>query len=167
MQTERSTAVGVFQNRADAERAVEELRRGGFTDDQIGFVTQGKTRESVESSERGSNAGGGAVAGMATGAGIGGLVAAAASLAIPGFGPVVAAGILATVLGGAAIGAAAGGILGALVGLGVPEEEARYYEEEFKSGRTLVTVKATGRYDEAREALRRAGAYDVERRRAA
>ena len=62
--------------------------------------------------------------------------------------------------GGAAAGAAAGSLVGALIGLGVPEEEARYYEGEARSGRTLVTVRAEGRYDEASAITRRHGGYD-------
>jgi hypothetical protein len=50
---------------------------------------------------------------------------------------------------------------GALVGIGVPKEEAEYYEGEFKSGRTIVTVRPEGRYDEAVEVLQRFGAYDA------
>src|SRR5919202_424737 len=66
--------------------------------------------------------------------------------------------------GGAAIGAAGGGLVGALTGsMGVPEDEARYYDQEFQSGRTIVTVKADGRYDEAQRILRDHDAYDVTR----
>jgi uncharacterized protein (TIGR02271 family) len=83
---------------------------------------------------------------------------------IPGVGPIIGAGILAATLGGAAAGAAAGGMLGALTGLGVPEDEAEYYEGEFKSGRTLLTVKADGRAQEATSILRRFGAYDIDSR---
>jgi hypothetical protein len=167
---ERSTVVGVFEKRADAERAIDELHRIGFRDDQIGFIWRGEDRTHTTTSHEdtaGDHAASGAVGGMVAGAGIGGLIAAAAALAIPGFGPVVAGGILATILGGAAAGAAAGGILGALVGMGVPEEEARYYEHEVGEGRFLVTVKADSRYDEARDVLYRFGAYDVEHRRGA
>jgi uncharacterized protein (TIGR02271 family) len=75
---------------------------------------------------------------------------------------VIAGGLLAGIVGGAAVGAAAGGLMGALVGsMGVPEEEARYYDQEFRSGRTIVTVKADGRYDEAQRILRQYDAYDV------
>jgi hypothetical protein len=165
---ERSTVVGIFDRREDAERAIDELHRIGFRDDQIGFAWRGGDATEVHDTthiDTGSHAGEGAVGGMLAGAGIGGLVAAAASLLIPGFGPVLAGGILATVLGGAAVGAAAGGILGALVGMGVPEEEAHYYESEFNEGRILLTVKADGRFDEARDLLYRNGAYDVEHRR--
>jgi len=158
---ERSTVVGVFRERDAAERSIDSLHRSGFRDDQIGFVMKGN-EDGEGGNDRGSHAGEGAVSGILAGAGIGGIIAAAASLLIPGFGPVIAGGILATVLGGAAIGAAAGGILGALVGMGVPEEEARYYEEEFNEGRILVTVKAGDRYQAARDILRREGAYDIE-----
>jgi len=163
---ERSTVVGVFEHRNDAERAIDELHRAGFTDEQIGFVMRdgGEHVTHDVSTTDTSQAGEGVVGGMLAGAGIGGLVAAAAALLVPGFGPVLAGGILATTLGGAAIGAAAGGILGALIGMGVPEDEARYYETEFKSGRMLVTVRADGRFDEARDILYRSGAYDVDHR---
>jgi hypothetical protein len=155
----RMTVVGVFSNRSDAERALDDLAVAGFKDDQVGLLTrsgnlQGKD---VAREAKGSQAGEGA----ATGALVGGLVGAAASLLIPGVGPVIAGGILASVLGTAVVGAAAGSILGGLVGLGVPEEEARYYEGEFKAGRTLVTVKSDNRWEEARAILRRDGAYDV------
>jgi hypothetical protein len=68
---------------------------------------------------------------------------------------VIAAGLLAGVLGGAAAGAAAGGIVGALVGLGIPEDEAHRYQEEFLQGRTLVVVQAVARGAEAIGILRR------------
>jgi len=82
---------------------------------------------------------------------------------IPGFGPVIAAGLFATILGGAAVGAAAGGIIGALVGAGVPEEEAHYYEGEFNEGRAIVTVRSDGRTSEVEDILARYGAYDMQR----
>jgi hypothetical protein len=61
--------------------------------------------------------------------------------------------------GGAAV---VGTIVGALIGLGIPEEEARFYEGEFTAGRTLVTVKPQGRYEEAKAILRNNGAYDMQ-----
>ena len=161
---ERSTVVGVFEHRDDAERAIDELHRAGFTDEQIGFIVRDGDHTTRDVTTGTSQAGEGAVGGMLAGAGIGGLIAAAASLLVPGFGPVLAGGILAATLGGAAIGAAAGGILGALIGMGVPEDEARYYESEFTAGRMLVTVKADGRFNEARDILYRFGAYDVDHR---
>jgi len=80
---------------------------------------------------------------------------------LPAIGPVIAGGVLASVLASAAGGAAVAGIVGALIGMGVPEEEAAYYESEFRSGRTLVTVQADGRYDEVVALLRRHGAAEM------
>jgi uncharacterized protein (TIGR02271 family) len=163
--TERTAVVGAFEQRRDAERAVEELHRAGFRDDQIGFATRGG--EAVEGGtdieETGSHAGSGAAGGLLTGGVIGGILGALAAGLIPGIGPVIAGGILAGVLGGAAVGAAAGGLLGALVGMGVPEDEAEHYNREFESGRTIVTVKADGRSDEARAILQRYGVLEYGR----
>src|SRR5919199_6903945 len=166
--TERPTVVGVFENRTQAERAVDELHRAGLRDDQIGYAAHGG--EAPEGSTNWQTAGPGeagegAAKGLATGAGIGAILGALATGLIPGIGPVIAGGLLAGIATGAVAGAAAGGLLGALVGsFGVPEEEARYYDEEFRAGRTIVTVKANGRYDEAQSIVRRYGAYDVETR---
>lgn len=167
MAMERTTVVGVFRDRDDAERAIDELHRLGFRDDEIGFAVRGgdtNVSTTERATDKAADTGSGALSGAIAGAGIGGFIAAAAAVLIPGFGPVVAGGILATVLGGAAVGAAAGGILGALIGLGVPEEEAHYYESEFNQGRIIVTVKAGSRFNEARDVLFRHGAYDVEHR---
>jgi len=159
---DRTAVVGVFERREDADRAVEALQHDGFPDDRIGFAVRGggDTPEGATDSAV-TGAGEGAATGLLTGGVIGGLLGAAASGLIPGIGPVLAGGILASVLGGAAVGAAAGGLLGALMGLGVPEEEARYYQNEFEAGRIIVTVRANGRSAEARSILDSHGAYDV------
>src|SRR2546421_11199835 len=159
--TDRSTVVGVFELRSEADAAIYELQRAGFRDDQIGFIVRnedaGTTVEDGNTTEKAP----GATTAAVSGGIIGGVVGAVAALLIPGLGPAIAGGILVTVLGGAAIGAAAGGIVGALVGMGVPEEEARYYEGEFHSGRTLVTVRADGRQQEAINILHHYGGYDA------
>jgi uncharacterized protein (TIGR02271 family) len=169
MQTSsRSTVVGVFPDRARAERAIDDLKRNGFHDDQIGIAArdaedrEGTIRSSGE--DKGGDAAGGAAGGAVTGGVVGGVLGALAAGLIPGIGPVIAGGLLAGVLGGAAVGAAAGGLIGALTGMGVSEDDARYYDEEFRGGRTLVTVKADGRYDEARSILHSHGGYDAESR---
>jgi hypothetical protein len=165
----RTTAVGVFRDRGDAEQALRALHDAGFGDDDIGFAWRGGDAPAGTTTHGETKSGEAA----ATGAVVGGLLGAAAALLIPGVGPAIAGGILAPLLGGGAAttagaaaagavaGAATGGILGALVGLGIPEEEARYYEGEFQSGRIIMTVRAGGRYDEAASIMRRYGAYDV------
>ena len=76
----------------------------------------------------------------------------------------VAGGVLAAILGGGAIGAAAGGVIRALTKMGIPEEEANYYQNEFEAGRILVTVHAPNHQQQVLDVLRRSGAYDASRR---
>jgi hypothetical protein len=163
----RDTVVCVFEEREAAARAVEELRRAGFSDRELGVVTRSEATElrsgpADEPPTEKSLWGEGAATGVAAGAGVGilwalGIVAGV----LPGIGPIVAGGILGSVLASAAGGAVVGGILGALIGLGIPEDEARFYESEVHIGRTLVTVRSPSRAPEAWAILRRYGAYDV------
>ena len=127
--TGRRTVVGVVDGPNHGEMARTELKTAGFRPKQVSVVARA-TRETQEMAEKTGMgvAGTGAVLGGITGGIVGWLVGIGA-LAIPGIGPIVAAGALATTLGGAAVGAAAGGLLGALVDLGIPQEEARGYEE--------------------------------------
>jgi uncharacterized protein (TIGR02271 family) len=159
--------VGVFHEREDARQAIEALKDAGFAPDSISILSPDKQATQSMAEETGTHAGSGAATGAVAGGilgGLGGWLVGIGALAIPGIGPFIAAGAFATALGGAAIGAGVGAIAGALVGMGVPKEEAEYYEGEVKSGRTLVTVRADGRYDEAQRILRQHGAYDIESR---
>jgi len=163
----QNVAVGVFQDRALAQEAIQELKRQGFRDDQIGVAAK-HDEDLPEGGEHheGSHAGKGAGAGAAAGLGVGGLWGLGIVAGVlPAIGPAIAGGVLASMLASAAAGAAAGGLIGALVGLGIPEDEAEYYEGEFKEGRILVTVRTDGNYDEARNILQRFGAYDVHSQR--
>jgi hypothetical protein len=152
------TAVVDFPDRTHAEYAVEQLLAGGFAPEQIGFlVPEGSTEVEVPPLDPGNKAEEGAGVGAAAGGVLGGLVGAAlASTVIPGIGPVIAGGLLLGALGGALVGVTGGSLFGALVGLGLPEEEARHHERQFHSGRTLVTVRAEDRYDEAMAILQQA-----------
>lgn len=161
--TERNTVVGVFHDRARAREAINELKRMGFRDDQIGMTAKrsdDETDEMMEGDE--TYAAEGAAAGLATGAGLGALwgLGIAAGV-LPAIGPAIAGGTLAAMLTSAAAGAAAAGLAGTLVGLGIPKDEAEYYQSEFEAGRVIVTVKAEGRTSEAMSVLRRFGGYDM------
>jgi len=163
MQTthQRSTVVGVFNDRARAQEAVRALKQAGFREEQIGVVA--RHEETEHAVAEGSKAGAGAATGLAAGAGIAALWSLGISLGVlPVIGPILAAGPIAAALLSAAGGAAAGGLVGALIGLGIPEDEAKYYESEFQSGRTIVTVHAEGRTEEAWTILHRHGAYNRE-----
>jgi len=163
--TRRTHYVGVFDDRNDAELAARDLREKGFKDEQIGYAWRddaGKTHT------EGNKSGEMAASGAGTGVVLGGIIGAGAALLIPGIGPVVSGGLLATALAGAATGAVAGGVAGgvsgALVGLGIPDVEAKYYDEQFKKGGTLMTVRADDRYNDASEIVRRRRGFDYETR---
>ncbi|MBD2773396.1 general stress protein [Iningainema tapete] len=148
-------AVGVFSSRSDAEYALTELRDAGFNmnkvsviakdGDHYGDIAGAQTQEHV-----GNKADEGAAKGAVTGTvlgGLTGLLVGLGTLAIPGVGPILLAGevasTLATAAVGAGIGAATGGLLGGLVGLGIPEERARVYSDRVSSGDYLVIVDGT------------------------
>jgi hypothetical protein len=155
--TTRTTAMAAFDSRAQAERAIEDLQRAGFGPDQIGFITRRNEGVLTDATDTEVRAESGAAAGAVTGGILGALVGGAVALSLPGVGPILAAGLLAGVLGASAAGAWGGGLLGALIGLTLPEEEARYYEEELQAGRALVMVQAGDRYTEAMDILARNG----------
>lgn len=99
--------------------------------------------------------------GAVTGGIVGGVIGVVAGLLLPFIGPAVAGGALIAALGGAALGAVAGGFMGAFVRMGVPEEQARQYEQEFKAGRTIVTVRTDDRQQDALNILSNNGAIYV------
>jgi len=164
MAERRSTIIGVFEDRLEAENALRDLEAAGFSSDQLGFAIRGSdaVRGGMITDAQGTKDAKGAITGAAIGAAVGGLLAAAATLLIPGVGPVIAGGLLTTVLGGAAAGTAVGGILGAMSGLEVSEEEAKYYEKHFSEGKALVAVKPGVRANEAAAILRSHGGYDLQ-----
>lgn len=145
-------AVGVFSSRQDAEYAINELKRSGFPTSKVSVIARDADRQGdiagVDVTDRkGNQADEGAKAGALTGGALGGitgLLIGLGSLAIPGVGPVLLAGevatALATTIAGGAIGAAAGGLVGALVGLGIPEERARVYNDRVSRGDYLLIV---------------------------
>jgi uncharacterized protein (TIGR02271 family) len=155
------TVVGLFRKTLGAERAIRDLKDAGFPDSQIGVLMRDPDEERRLAEQTGTKAGEVAAAGAVTGGVLGGLVgllAGVGALVIPGVGPLIAGGALASTLAGAGIGAAAGGLVGALIGLGIPEEEARYYERGLQEGGILVSVEAGARAVEARSMLLNAGA---------
>jgi hypothetical protein len=139
-----STAVfGIATSRSQAERAVIDLRDAGFTGNDISVLfpddsgTRDFAHEKATKAPEGATAGG--TVGGALGAGLGWL-AGIGALAIPGVGPFIAAGPIMAALGGAAVGATVGGVSGALIGLGIPELEAKQYEDKLRKGNILLSV---------------------------
>ena len=155
------TVVGLFADQPAAERGIEGLKVAGFSEQQIGVAVRDKQQQQDLTEGTGAQAAEGATKGAVGGGvlgGVVGLLAGVGALVIPGIGPIIAGGALASTLAGAGIGAAAGGIIGALVGMGVPEEDARHFERAFKQGGVLVTVSAGADAELARESLLAEGA---------
>ena len=151
------TVVGLFPRRQDAESAIRELKGAGFSDDRIGVALQDPNEQRDLLETAGGSAAEGAATGALSGGLVGGLIGLLGSLLIPGVGPIVVGGVLASTLTGAGVGAATGGVIGALVGMGVPEQDAEHFDRGLRSGRTLVTVTAGARTEEALAILDRHG----------
>ena len=172
------TVVGLFDTFTEAQNVVQQLTNSGFDRNEISILANdargeyANSRAVGDSSSTAEGAGAGAVGGGVLG-GVLGLLVGVGALAIPGIGPVLAAGPLAAALGtagastlvGAGIGAAAGGVIGALVGAGIPEEDASFYAEGVRRGGTLVMVKSSDDMAQrAYDLMRNSGAVDIDQR---
>ncbi|OLP62763.1 hypothetical protein BJF93_21545 [Xaviernesmea oryzae] len=168
------TVTGLFDDYSDAKAAVNSLEARGIHSDDISVVSNnadGRHKDGPHESNAAEGAGTGAGIGAVVG-GAGGLLTGLGIMAIPGVGPVVAAGWLAaTALGavaGAAAGGAAGGIVGALTSSGVDEDHAHVYAEGVRRGGTLVTAKVDDEMQmEAEAILKKSNWVDPVERRAA
>jgi uncharacterized membrane protein len=168
------TVLAVFSNRDNAEMAIEDLQSEGYNPKDISIVMRDREEAEGVARDTGSNVAAGAVSGATTGGVVGaitGLLVGIGAIAIPGIGGVLIGGPLAAALGltgaaattvsGAATGAVAGGLIGALMGLGVPEEEARVYEERIKAGEIMIAVPTRGRGREVESILSDHGADQI------
>ena len=167
------TVVGLFDDRAAAQAAVRELMTERFTADQISLMSKKPDdggvevayveedgREQIEDMAKGAGAGA-AIGGVA------GLLLSLTALAIPGIGPVLAAGPLVALIAGAGVGAAAGGLVSGLTRLGLEDDEAHTYAEGLRRGGTLVSVSSGDhRADRAVAVMRRNGAVEIDKRAA-
>ncbi|WP_426956343.1 general stress protein [Muricoccus radiodurans] len=140
------TIARMYDNYSDARAAVSALEAAGFPHDDISIVANDTTtataaENGIDTDATETGAGTGATIGTVLGGGAG-LLAGIGALAIPGFGPIVAAGWLVAALTGAGAGAAAGGLIGSLTGAGVEEADAHVYSEGVRRGGSLVTVRA-------------------------
>ncbi|MFC3038829.1 low temperature-induced protein [Virgibacillus xinjiangensis] len=147
---------GAFSDVESAERTISHLKDIGYTRKDISVLAKDRgnvskiendtgTDATTNEGGRGKNSGKGAGIGAISGGVLGGLVGLVAEiglLTIPGIGILAAAGPMATTLSGTAIGAGSGGIIGALVGAGIPEEQAKQYEQYLKDGKIIVLVEA-------------------------
>lgn len=162
-----NTAVfGIYASRPQVEEAVEQLRNAGFRPTDISLLLPENLGTKDLAHEKHSKAPEGAATGGASGAVIGGVLGwlvGIGALAIPGVGPLIAAGPIVAALTGVGAGAAIGGVTGALVGLGIPEYEAKRYAGMVKEGKILLSVHADDRdwVRRAKEILERTGGEQI------
>jgi len=137
------TVICIASSETQAEAIVDRLQSIGFSNQDISVLFPDKRGTKDFAHEHNTKAPEGATTGAGAGGVVGGALgwlAGIGALAIPGVGPLIAAGPLMAALSGAAVGAALGGIAGALVGMGIPEYEAKRYEGKIKGGNILIAV---------------------------
>jgi len=160
------TVYAIVNSEGQAARIVDNLVNSGFSPNDISVLFPDKDSTHEFSHEKNTKAPEGAVAGASTGGILGGglgLLAGIGALAIPGVGPLIAAGPLLAALSGAAVGASVGGIAGGLIGLGIPELEAKRFENRIAEGNILISVHAIDgdEVNRAKEILKNAEAEDI------
>jgi len=157
---------GIFDTRLMAERAVDQLKTSGYRNSDISVLMPQKTETKDFAHEKHTKAPEGATTGAGTGAVVGGTLgwlAGIGALAIPGVGPLVAAGPIMAAIAGAGVGGAVGGVSGALIGFGIPEYEAKRYEGSVKNGGILLSVHCddSSWTKKAKGLLENTGAHDI------
>ncbi len=133
----------IVESRPIAEALVTRLQSEGIDGKDISVLLPDTSGTRDFAHEHSTKAPEGAITGVGAGGVVGGtlgLLAGIGALAIPGIGPLIAAGPLLAALSGAAAGATVGGITGGLIGMGIPEIEARHYEGKIKNGNILISV---------------------------
>jgi hypothetical protein len=163
----KNTAVfGIYPSTAAAETAVDRLVDGGFSNEDISVLMSDVDNTRDFAHQKATKAPEGTAIGATTGGVVGGtlgLLAGIGALAIPGVGPLIAAGPIMASLAGFGVGGAVGGLVGALAGLGIPEYEAKRYEGRVKDGGVLLSVHCdtSGEITRAKEILKETGADDI------
>lgn len=148
-----TSVYAIVKSDDQATRIADRLRASGFSSDDISVLFPDRKGTRDFAHENSTKAPEGAVVGAGTGAVVGGALGwmvGIGALAIPGVGPLIAAGPIMAALSGMAAGGTLGGLSGALVGLGIPEYEAQRYEGKLKAGNILISVHA----DNSEEASR-------------
>src|SRR5689334_18614093 len=166
MAGKNTAAYGIYRTRADAEQAIDRLLASGFRNEDISVLLQDNVGTKDFAHEKHTKAPEGATTGVVTGGLIGGtigLLAGIGVLAVPGLGPLIAAGPVIAALTGIGSGGVVGGFIGALVGMGIPEYEAKRYEGRIKEGGVLLSVHCDNSdwVTKAKEVLRQSGGEDI------
>ena len=166
MAGKNTAAFGIFASRTAAEAAVDQLQAAGFSHDDVSVLMADQKSSKEFASEKNTKAPEGTTAGVLGGGTVGGtlgLLAGLGALAIPGVGPLIAAGPIMGALAGLGIGGAVGGLVGALIGMGIPEYEAKRYEGRMNDGGVLVSVhcESSEEISRAKDVLKASGGDDI------
>jgi hypothetical protein len=163
----KNTAVfGIYRTIGQAEDTVNRLVAAGFTNDDISVLLPDNESTRNFAHKKDTKAPEGTATGVTAGGAIGGtlgLLAGIGALAIPGVGPLIAAGPIMGALAGLGVGGAVGGLIGALIGMGIPEYEAKRYEGRVKEGGILLSAHCdtSEEIDRAKDILKQTGAEDI------
>ena len=157
---------GIYRDRLQVEDAVDKFIAAGYRTEDISVLLPENVGTRDFAHEKHTKAPEGTTTGAAAGGVIGGtlgLLAGVGALAIPGFGPFIAAGPIMAALAGVGAGGVVGGVVGALVGMGIPEYEAKRYEGRVRNGGVLLSVHCdtSQQITRAKEVLKRTGADDI------
>lgn len=166
MAGKNTAAFGIYATRSQAENAVETLQRTGFRVEDISVLLPENLGSKDIGAVKATKAPEGAATGVTAGGVIGGtlgLLVGIGALAIPGVGPLIAAGPIVSALAGLGVGGAVGGFTGALIGLGIPEYEAKRYEGRINKGGILLSVHCDNSEwtSKAKDILKATGAEDI------
>jgi hypothetical protein len=166
MAGKNTAAFAIFRTRAEAESAVDQLIAAGFSNQDVSVLMADRAGSKDFAAEKNTKAPEGTATGVGVGGALGGtlgLLAGIGALAIPGVGPLIAAGPIMGALAGLGVGGAVGGLVGALVGMGIPEYEAKRYEGRVKDGGILVSVHcdSSDEVSRAKDVLKAAGGDDI------
>jgi hypothetical protein len=166
MENKKTAVFGIYTTVAAADLATDSLVKAGFSAADVSALLPENLGSKPIATEKNSKAPEGAATGAGSGAVLGGtlgLLAGIGALAIPGVGPLIAAGPIMAALAGMGVGGAVGGLTGALIGLGIPEYEAKRYEGRLKKGGILLSVHCdtSDQIKRAKEIMKNTHAEDV------
>ena len=166
MERKNTAVFGIYATPATAENGVDHLLTLGFSNQAISALMPDDETTRAFAHQKNTKAPEGTTAGAAAGGVVGGtlgVLAGLGALAIPGIGPLLAAGPIVAALAGVGAGGVVGGLIGALVGMGIPEYEAKRYEGAVREGGTLLSVHCdtSEQISLAKQGLRDTGARDI------
>jgi hypothetical protein len=166
MENKKTAVFGIYATVAAADLATDSLVKAGFSAADVSALLPENLGSKPIATEKNSKAPEGAATGAGSGAVLGGtlgLLAGIGALAIPGVGPLIAAGPIMAALAGVGVGGAVGGFTGALIGMGIPEFEAKRYEGRLKKGGILLSVHCdtSDEIKRAKEIMKNTHAEDI------